>query len=164
MVVTYLRICCVASVGIVFFSMFEKLLQATGHAVQSTISQVSGAVINIIFDPILIYGWFGLPALGVAGAAYATVFGQIVSMVLGLIFHIKYNRDVACSTSDIKPDLHIVKGIYSIGLPAIIAQALMSIMTYGMNLILGSISEQAVTAYGLYYNRSSRRDNTYRII
>lgn len=151
MVVTYLRICCCISIGIIFFSIFEKLLQATGHSGLSTISQITGAVINVILDPIMIYGWFGLPAMGVAGAAYATVIGQLASALLGLIFHLKKNKEISNGLSYIKPDPSIIKGIYSIGLPAIIAQALMSIMTYGMNLILGSISESAVTAYGLYY-------------
>lgn len=151
MVVTYLRICCTASMGIVFFSIFEKLLQAAGHSVYSTTAQIAGAVLNIILDPVLIYGWFGLPALGVSGAAYATVIGQIASALLGLIFHLKQNKEIENGLKYMKPDLKIIKSIYSIGLPAIIAQALMSIMTYGMNIILGSISESAVTAYGLYY-------------
>ena len=151
MVVTYLRICCTASIGIVFFSVFEKLLQATGHSVHSTIAQITGAIINIILDPVLIYGWFGFPAMGVAGAAYATVIGQIASALLGLIFHLKQNREIENGLQYIKPDIKIIKSIYSIGLPAIIAQALMSVMTYGMNIILGSISESTVTAYGLYY-------------
>lgn len=151
MVVTYLRICCIASMGIVFFSIFEKLLQATGHSGHSTIAQVAGAVTNVILDPILIYGWLGLPSMGVAGAAYATVIGQIVSVFLGLIFHLKENKEVSNGLRYMKPDGKIIKAIYSIGLPAIIAQALMSIMTYGMNIILGTISESAVTAYGLYY-------------
>ena len=151
MVVTYLRICCNTSIGIVFFSIFEKLLQATGHSVYSTIAQIAGAVLNIILDPILIYGWFGLPAMGVAGAAYATVIGQIASALLGLIFHLKQNKEISNGLQYMKPDGKIIKSIYAIGLPAIIAQALMSIMTYGMNIILGTISESAVTAYGLYY-------------
>lgn len=151
MVIIYLRICCIVSMGIVFFSIFEKLLQATGNSVYSTISQITGAVINVILDPIFIYGWFGLPAMGVAGAAYATVIGQIASALTGLIFHLKQNKSIPLGFAYIKPDLHIIKSIYSIGLPAIIAQALMSIMTYGMNIILGGISESAVTAYGLYY-------------
>lgn len=151
MVVTYLRICCTASIGIVFFSIFEKLLQATGHSVYSTIAQIAGAVINVILDPILIYGWLGLPAMGVAGAAYATIIGQIASAVFGLIFHLKQNKEITNSLKYMKPDFGIIKSIYSIGLPAIIAQALMSIMTYGMNIILGGVSESAVTAYGLYY-------------
>lgn len=151
MVVSYLRICSTASIGIVFFSIFEKLLQAAGHSTYSTISQVTGAVINVILDPILIYGWLGFPAMGVAGAAYATVVGQIASALLGFIFHLTQNKEISNGFRYMKPDFLIIKSIYAIGLPAIIAQALMSIMTYGMNLILGGISESAVTAYGLYY-------------
>lgn len=151
MTVTYLRICCTLSIGIVFFSIFEKLLQATGHSGCSTIAQITGAVLNIILDPILIYGWCGFPALGVSGAAYATVIGQIVSAVMGLVFHLWKNRDVKSGLHYMRPVGGIIKGIYAIGLPAIIAQALMSFMTYGMNIILGSIGENVVTAYGLYY-------------
>lgn len=92
MVVTYLRICCTASMGVVFFAIFEKLLQATGHSLHSTIAQVVGALVNIILDPILIYGLLGFPALGVSGAAYATIIGQIASALLGLIFHLKKTR------------------------------------------------------------------------
>lgn len=151
MVVTYLRICCCLSFGNIFFAVFEKLLQATGNSLYSTISQVVGAVINIVLDPILIYGLLGLPAFGVKGAAYATVIGQIVSTLLGLIFHLKINKEISNGLQYMKPSGKIIKSIYAIGLPAIIAQALMSIMTYGMNIILVGISESAVTAYGLYY-------------
>lgn len=151
MAVEYLSICCVVSMGIVFFSIFEKLLQATGRSKFSTIAQIAGAVTNIILDPILIYGWCGLPELGVSGAAYATVIGQIVSMVTALLFHLKYNKEITNGIKYMKLERKVVKEIYAIGLPAIIAQALMSIMTYGLNIILGSISEAAVTAYGLYY-------------
>ena len=147
----YLRICCVISIGIVFFAIFEKLLQATGRSLYSTIAQISGAVANIILDPIMIYGWLGLPAMGVKGAAYATVIGQLISMALGLIFHLKVNREIKNGVRYMRPSGLIIKLIYSIGLPAIIAQALMSVMTYGLNLILGSINEAYVTAYGLYY-------------
>lgn len=150
MVISYLRICCALSMGIVFFSIFEKLLQATGNSLYSTIAQISGAVINIILDPILIYGW-GVPAMGVRGAAYATIIGQLTSALLGLIFHFKQNTEISNGFNYLKPYLRIIKSIYFIGLPAIIAQALMSVMTYGMNIILGTISEAAVTAYGLYY-------------
>lgn len=151
MAVEYLSICCILSFGIVFFSIFEKLLQATGRSHLSTIGQIAGAVINIILDPILIYGYFGLPEMGVKGAAYATVIGQVVSMLLDLTFHLIYNKEITNGLKYMKPDGKIIKGIYSIGLPAIIAQALMSFMTYGLNIILGTISEAAVTAYGLYY-------------
>lgn len=151
MAVDYLRICCVISFGIVYFSILEKLLQSTGRSVFSTIAQISGAVTNIILDPILIYGWLGFPQMGVNGAAWATVIGQIVSFVLALIFHLKFNKEITNGLKYMKPSSKLISEIYVIGLPAIIAQALMSVMTYGLNVILGSISESAVTAYGLYY-------------
>lgn len=147
----YLRICCVISMGLVCFNIFEKLLQATGRSLFSTIAQIAGAVTNIILDPILIYGWLGAPELGVAGAAYATVIGQIVSGLLGIIFHFKLNKEISNGFKYMKPSGQIIKEIYTIGLPAIIAQALMSVMTYGLNIIFVKIDESVVTAYGLYY-------------
>ena len=147
---SYLRICCVLSFGIVFFSLFEKLLQATGRSLYSTIGQVVGAVVNIILDPIMIYGLGPVPQMGVEGAAYATVIGQIASAVLLFIFHIKINKEFDHGIKYMKPKGRIIKEIYSIGLPAIIAQALMSIMVYVMNLIL-KFSPSAQTAYGLFY-------------
>lgn len=149
--VSYLRICCVISMGSVFFSFFEKLLQATGNSLYSTIAQIAGAITNIILDPIMIYGLLGCPELGVEGAAYATVIGQIASVVIAVVFHLKKNTEVENGLKYCKPDSEIIKEIYAIGLPAIIAQALMSFMTYGMNVILGTIGEAAVTAYGMYY-------------
>lgn len=151
MAVSYLRICCTISMGIVAFSVFEKLLQATGLSLYSTIAQIAGAVVNIILDPIMIYGLLGVPKMGVSGAAYATVIGQIVSAVTAMFFHYRLNRSVRNGARYMKPSASIIKGIYSIGLPAIIAQALMSVMTYGMNRILLTVSESMVTAYGLYY-------------
>lgn len=151
MATDYLQICCIISMGIVFFSIFEKLLQATGRSTYSTIAQVTGAAANIILDPILIYGWFGVPEMGVKGAAYATVAGQILSALLGLIFHLKMNREIKNGLQYMKPSKSIIGEIYTIGLPAIISQALMSFMTYGLNIILGGIGEAVVTAYGLYY-------------
>ena len=147
---SYLKICCVLSFGIVFFSLFEKLLQATGRSLYSTIGQVAGAVINIILDPIMIYGIGPVPKMGVEGAAYATVIGQIASAVLLFIFHIKLNKEFEHGFKYMKPDGKIIKEIYAIGLPAIIAQALMSIMVYVMNLIL-KFDASAQTAYGLFY-------------
>ena len=146
----YLRICCVISFGIIFFSLFEKLLQATGRSLYSTIGQVAGAVINIILDPIMIYGIGPVPEMGVKGAAYATVIGQVASAVLLLILHMKLNKEFDHGMKHMKPDAGIIKEIYAIGLPAIIAQALMSIMVYVMNLIL-KFSPSAQTAYGLFY-------------
>lgn len=147
----YLKICCVISFGIIFFSVFEKLLQSTGRSMFSTIAQIAGAVTNIILDPIMIYGLIGCPEMGIAGAAYATVIGQIVSLALAMIFHFTVNKEVRCRLRDLKPSGRLIGEIYAIGLPAIIAQALMSFMTFGMNLILGMIDDAFVTAYGLYY-------------
>lgn len=147
----YLRICCVFSFGMSMFAVYEKLLQATGHSVCSTIAQISGAITNIVLDPILIYGCLGCPEMGVKGAAYATVIGQIVSFVVALAFHLKVNKVISNKLHNFKPSAKIIGQIYAIGLPAIISQALISVMTYGLNLILGGINEAMVTAYGLYY-------------
>ena len=146
MSVDYLRICCLLSFGVVFFSIFEKLLQATGCSLYSTIGQVTGAIINMILDPILIYGF----NLGVQGAAYATVIGQILSALLLAVFHMRLNKEFDHGLTYTKPNKRIIKEIYSIGLPAIIAQALMSFMVYAMNLIL-KFDASAQTAYGLFY-------------
>lgn len=151
MATDYLRICCVWSFGILFFSLFEKVLQATGKSMYSTIAQITGAVVNIVLDPILIYGWLGFPELGVKGAAYATVIGQIASVLCGLILHLKANREIKNGLRYMKPSASIIKGIYAIGFAAIIAQALMSVMTYLLNVIFVRIGENVVTAYGLYY-------------
>ncbi len=128
----------------------EKLLQATGRSLYSTIGQVVGAVINIILDPIMIYGIGPVPEMGVEGAAYATVIGQVVSAGLLLVFHVKRNKEFEHGVKYMKPDAGIIKAIYAIGLPAIIAQALMSVMVYVMNLIL-KFNPSAQTAYGLFY-------------
>ena len=147
----YLTICCTLSFGMSMFAIFEKVLQAAGRSLCSTIAQILGAVTNIILDPILIYGWLGFPEMRVRGAAYATVIGQIVSFAAALIFHLIFNKSVKTKLTDFKPSIKIIGMIYSIGLPAIISQALISVMTYGMNLILHTVSENMVTAYGLYY-------------
>lgn len=151
MATEYLRICCIFSFGMSLFAIFEKMLQATGRSVCSTISQILGAITNIILDPIFIYGLLGCPEMGVKGAAYATVIGQIVSFITALIFHLKVNTSIKNKLCYLKPSIKIIGKIYSIGLPAIISQALISVMTYGMNLILVKHSENMVTAYGLYY-------------
>lgn len=151
MATDYLRICCVCSFGVSYFAIFEKVLQATGKSLYSTIAQISGAVVNMILDPVFIYGMFGLPAFGVRGAAYATVIGQVVSFVCAMIFHFKLNKEVSNGLAYVKPDGMIIKAIYTIGFPAIIAQALMSVMTYALNVIFVTIGENVVTAYGLYY-------------
>lgn len=149
--VDYLRICMLGCVGMSFFALYEKLLQATGRALYSTIALVTGAVTNLVLDPILIYGLFGFEAYGVKGAAYATVLGQIVAMVVGVTFHITKNKELHCSFHDIKPSLPIIKNIYAIGFPAIIAQALAAVMSYGINLIFIAAGESVVTVFGIYF-------------
>ncbi len=151
MAADYLTVCCTLSFGTVFFSIYEKLLQSAGHSLCSTIAQISGAVVNIVLDPIMIYGLLGCPEMGVKGAAYATVIGQAVSFLVAYILHIKLNKAISNKLSYLKPSFRIIKQIYTIGLPAITAQALMSIMTYGLNIVLVGISESMVTAYGLFY-------------
>lgn len=151
MATSYLRICCVWSFGILVFSLYEKVLQATGKSLYSTIAQIVGAVVNIVLDPVLIYGLLGFPAMGVKGAAYATVIGQIASAICGIVFHLTINKEIKNGLKYIKPSATIIKGIYSIGFAAIIAQALMSFMTYLLNVIFVRIGENVVTAYGLYY-------------
>ena len=130
----YLRICCMASFGILFFSVFEKTLQATGRSLYSTIAQVAGALTNIVLDPIMIYGLLGCPKLGVAGAAWATV-----------------NRELPFRRKALRLRRSIVGEIYAIGVPAIIAQGAMSVMNYCVNLIFGSLDSSYVTAYGIVY-------------
>ena len=149
--ITYLKICTFVSFGIVLFSIYEKLLQSTGKTVYSTIAQIAGAFANIILDPILIFGYFGFPELGIAGAAYATVIGQILSMLIAMLLHYTKNKEVPNGISYLNPNPAIIKEIYAIGLPAIIMQALMSFMTYGINIIFGAVSMAAVTAYGIFY-------------
>lgn len=148
---SYLGICTIFSFPVILFMIFEKLLQATGRTNLSTISQVAGAFTNIVLDPVLIFGLLGLPKLGVAGAAYATVIGQFISFLLAMIFNIFLNKDISFNIKYIKPNLNTIKQIYEVGIPAIIMQALMSVMTYGVNIILGGLSIAAVTAYGIYY-------------
>ncbi len=153
MAIEYLQICCWFSMGQCTFSIIEKLLQATGRSLYSTIAQIAGAATNILLDPILIYGWLGFPEFGVKGAAYATVVGQFVSGILAFIFHMKLNHEVDKHPKYMKLSGKVIREIYAVGFPAIIAQAVMTVMTYGMNLILGKIpevGENAITVYGLY--------------
>ena len=105
----------------------------------------------MVLDPIMIYGLLGCPEMGVKGAAYATVVGQMVSMVVAMALNVMFNKELSNSAKYLKPSAGIIGKIYSIGLPAIVAQALMSLMTYGLNIILGRIGTSAVTAYGLYF-------------
>lgn len=149
--VQYLTICTVFSFGLIFQLAFESILQSTGNTSYTMITQGIGAIINIILDPILIFGLFGAPAMGIEGAAYATVIGQIIAFTLALFFCLTANKGVHLKIKGFRPDKKEIKQIYKIGAPAIVMQSLTSVMTYGMNIILGGISQYAVMAYGIYY-------------
>lgn len=151
---SYLTICCVMSFGIFMQMTFERILQSTGRSFHTMITQMVGAIINIILDPILIFGLFGFPRMEVAGAAVATVSGQIVAAILAIIFNIKYNKDIHFHFKGFKPDLKIIKQIYKVGAPSIVVQAIGSVMTYGMNLILASFGA-AQTVFGIYFKLQS---------
>ncbi len=153
--VTYLRIVCVFSIGMLLQMMLEKLLQSTGKTVFTMVTQTVGAVINIIFDPILIFGLFGFPKLSVAGAAVATIFGQCVASAMALFFNIRYNKEVHLRLRYLKPELSIIAKIYAVGIPSIIMQAIGSVMTYGMNRILIGFTSTATAVFGVYFKVQS---------
>lgn len=147
----YLSICCILSFGSIGSMIYEKLLQGTGKTTHSTIAQIAGALTNIIIDPVLIYGYGPFPEMGVKGAAVATVIGQILTLVISMAFHYTVNKEIDGNPKYIKPNQRTIISIYKIGIPAIVMQALMSVMTYGVNIIFGNVSAAAVTAYGIYY-------------
>lgn len=153
--ISYLSIVCICSFGVFAQFIFEKLLQSTGMTFYSMISQLSGAVTNIVLDPILIFGLLGFPAMGVAGAAIATVMGQCVGATLAFIFNIKKNHEIQLSVKGFKPDGQIIGKIYKVGVPSIIMQAIGSVMTYGMNLILIQFTSTATAVFGVYFKLQS---------
>lgn len=153
---TYLRICCCMSVGVFFQITFERLLQSTGRTFYSMISQLTGAVINIIMDPIMIFGLLGCPKMGVAGAAYATVLGQVIASFLGLYMNLKVNKDITISLKEIlRPKREIVKAIYAVGVPSILMMSIGSLMTYLMNRILIVFSTTTTAVFGVYFKLQS---------
>lgn len=153
--VQYLSICCICSIGVFMQMMLERILQATGKTFYSMITQATGAIINCIMDPILIFGLFGFPRLEVAGAALATIFGQIVGAALALFFNLKYNKEVSLSFKKFRPNGKTIKKIYSVGIPSIIMQSIGSLMNYGMNQILLSFTSTAAAVFGVYYKLQS---------
>ncbi len=153
--ITYLSIVTVASFGLFFTMTFERLLQSTGMTVYSMISQMTGAIINIILDPILIFGLFGLPRLEVAGAAIATVIGQCTGMCIGLTLNLLRNKEISFSFRGFRPDPRTIRRIYQVGLPAIIMQSIGSVLTFGLNQILLMFSSTAVSVYGAYFKLQS---------
>ena len=147
---TYLRICCIGCGGIFIEIMMERLLQATGRTFYTMITQGAGAVINIVLDPVLIFGLGPFPKLDIAGAALATVIGQIVAGVLAVILNHKYNHDVEMSWKGFRPDGHIIARIYAVGVPSIVMNALSSVMTFGLNQIVGAFTSTATAVLGIY--------------
>ena len=154
--VAYLRICAGLSFGLFLEIMFERLLLSTGRTFYTMITQGVGAIINIIMDPVLIFGIGPFPKMGVAGAAAATVMGQIVAAILALIFNITRNHEIQPSLKGFRPRASIIGRIYSVGIPTIVLNSISSVMTFGMNLILGAISTStAVAVFNVYFKLQS---------
>ena len=153
--IEYTRICLLMSFGIFMQIGFERILQSTGRTIFTMITQSTGAIINIILDPILIFGLFGMPKMGVVGAAIATVTGQICAAILAITFNLTKNPDVHISFKGFKPQIIFVKNILSVGIPSIIMSSVGSAMTFGMNKILITFSSTAVAVFGVYFKLNS---------
>lgn len=152
----YLAIVTIGSIGIFIEILFERLLQASGNAFQSMITQATGAIINIVLDPILIFGWFGLPAMGLAGAALATVIGQWIAACLAMGLNLKHNKELKdLKRRHAKPDSQVIRSILSIGVPSIIMVGIGSVMNFGINQILQGFSETATGVFGIYFKLQS---------
>lgn len=147
----YLTIIMCLSVGQFIQVTYERLLQSTGQTLYTMYTQGLGAIINIILDPIMIFGWFGFPALGVAGAAYATVIGQIVAALLGIYFQQKKNKELDINYRDWKPSLPVLKEIYRVGIPSMVMTSITSVTTFALNMILAGFSSTAIAVYGVYF-------------
>ena len=152
--IDYMRVICLCSVGIFMQITMERLLQSTGRAFLSMIVQLAGALFNLIFDPILIFGWLGFPAMGITGAALATVGGQIVSMILGLVINVKINKEITIAPLKYRPDKKTVGRIYAIAVPSILLMSIGTVMTLCMNKILQA-STAAVAIFGAYFKLQS---------
>lgn len=152
---TYLRVCTIASFGLFMEITCERLLQSTGKTIYSMYTQGLGAIINIVLDPILIFGYFGAPALGIAGAAGATVIGQIIAFCLGFFFNKTRNHEITISLRNFKPNGEIISHIYAVGIPSIIMASIGSIITFGMNKILIAFSSTATAVFGIYFKLQS---------
>lgn len=148
---SYLQVCFLASFGLFCQVVHEKYMQATGKTTLSMATQLVGAILNMIFDPILIYGC----GLGILGAAYATVGGQIASGIVGVLLHHYKNREVRLKPENIKPDMKIIKEIFKIGLPSILMNSIGSFMTAAFNKIIMALSEYAVNVFGIYFKLQS---------
>jgi len=152
---SYLSIICIASIGLFNQIIFERLLQSTGKSFYSMITQGTGAIINIILDPILIFGYFGMPEMGVTGAAIATISGQIFAAILGLIINIRINKEISIKIKGFRPNLGTIRNIYKVGIPSMLMISLTSVTTYGVNHILMKISTTATAVLGVYHKLQS---------
>lgn len=153
--VDYLRVCSCFSFGIFGQIIFERLMQSTGRTFYTMITQGVGAIINIVLDPIFIFGYFGLPAMGAKGAAIATVIGQIIAFIIAVILNKKKNADIDLKLKEFRPNLKIIGRIYSIGIPSIIMVAVGSIMTFSINKIVIAFTETAAAVFGVYFKLQS---------
>ena len=153
--IDYLVIVTGVSFGVFAQITFERILQATGRTLCTMFTQMLGAIINIILDPILIFGLLGMPEMGVTGAAVATVIGQIAAGIFAIVLNHKMNTDVKISFKGFKPDSNIIKSILIVGVPSIIMSSVGSVMTFGMNKILIAFSSTAVAVFGVYFKLQS---------
>ena len=151
----YLSVVMLYSFGLFGQFITERLLQATGRTIYSMYTQMLGAVINLVLDPIMIFGYFGCPAMGITGAAAATVIGQIIAAAFGVWLNVKKNPEIQLSIKELIPDGKVIKKIYSVGIPSIIMGSIGSVMTYGMNLILMGFSSTAAAVFGVYFKLQS---------
>lgn len=147
----YLTVILVLSIGCFGQVLLSQLLQSTGKTFYSMVIQMVGAVLNIILDPLLIFGLGGFPAMGVAGAALATVISQLVGTALGLYYNLRKNPEIRFSASQMRPSKGIIARIYSVGVPSILLQTVASLLIFGLNQILVSFSETATAVYGVYF-------------
>lgn len=156
--VEYLSIVCCGSLGLFFLQIYgERILQATGKTLLSMVSQILGAVINIVLDPVFIFGvdFLGIPAMGVTGAAIATVTGQIIAAAVGFLLHHFHNKELRLVFRKFRLNLGTIKTIYAVGIPSIIMSALVSVLTFGMNIILKAYEPAAATVFGVYFKLQS---------
>ena len=153
--IAYSSICCIFVMGSFLQILFERLLQATGRTVHSMIAQGVGAITNILLDPVFIFGWFGLPAMGVAGAAVATVIGQWLGALTGLYFNLKKNPEVQLGFKYLRLEKRIVGQILTVGIPSIIMNSVGSVMNFSMNQILQGFTETATGVFGIYFKLQS---------
>jgi putative MATE family efflux protein len=153
--IDYMSICTTASIGVFGQITIEKLLTSTGKTFLSMITQGVGAIINIILDPILIFGLLGMPEMGVAGAALATVLGQIIAFITAIILNAKFNREIKLQFKGFRPNLNTIKKIYSVGFPSIIMLSITSVTTYCLNNILMKFTSTATAVFGIYFKLQS---------